>query len=96
MKLIDNLLSDLIGLMLVLGPNRSNLEFGLNQSRNCLIAVGALAPAFGGAGSRMGIPAALYIGELLGAVLMFIGFWRATTPMGVQQLEATPQPVTGD
>jgi len=63
---------------------------------NILIAVGALAPAFGGAGSRMGIPAALYIGELLGAVLMFIGFWRATTPMGVQQPETTTQPVTGD
>ena len=48
---------------------------------NILIAVGAIAPAFGGAFSRMGIPAALYIGELIGAVLMFIGFRRATTPM---------------
>jgi hypothetical protein len=48
---------------------------------NILIAAGALAPAFGGAGSRFGIPAALYIGELIGAILMFIGFWRATTPM---------------
>jgi hypothetical protein len=63
---------------------------------NILIAVGALAPAFGGAGSRMGIPAALYIGELLGAILMFIGFWRATTTMGVQQTEGKVQPVTGD
>jgi hypothetical protein len=63
---------------------------------NILIAVGALAPAFGGAGSRMGIPAALYIGELLGAVLMFIGFWRATTPMGVQLSESEAQPVAGD
>ena len=43
----------------------------------------------------MGIPAALYIGELLGAVLMFIGFWRATTPMGSQQLEGVAQPATG-
>jgi len=63
---------------------------------NILIAVGALAPAFGGAGSRMGIPAALYIGELLGAVLMFVGFWRATTPMGVQQPESAVQPAAGD
>lgn len=52
---------------------------------NILIAAGALAPAFGGAGSRFGIPAALYIGELLGAILMFIGFWRATTPMEVKE-----------
>lgn len=63
---------------------------------NILIAVGALAPAFGGAGSRMGIPAALYIGELFGAVLMFIGFWRATTPMGVSQPEVATHPVAGD
>ena len=48
---------------------------------NILIAVGALLPAFGGTFSRMGLPNALYLGELLGAILMFIGFVRATTPM---------------
>jgi hypothetical protein len=48
---------------------------------NILIAVGALAPAFGGAFSRFGISGALYIGELIGAILIFLGFWRATTPM---------------
>jgi hypothetical protein len=48
---------------------------------NVLIAVGAMLPAFGGTFSRLGVPSALYIGELLGAVLMFIGFIRATTPM---------------
>jgi len=48
---------------------------------NILIAVGALAPAFGGTFSRFGVPSALYIGELLGAVLLFAGFIRATTPM---------------
>jgi hypothetical protein len=63
---------------------------------NLLIAVGALAPAFGGAGSRMGIPAALYIGELLGAVLMFIGFWRATTPMMENQSETITQAASAD
>ena len=49
---------------------------------NVLIAVGAMLPAFGGTFSRFGVPGALYIGELLGAVLMFAGFIRATTPMG--------------
>jgi hypothetical protein len=49
---------------------------------NILIAVGAILPAFGGSFSRFGVPNALYLGELLGAVLMFIGFVRATTPMG--------------
>jgi hypothetical protein len=48
---------------------------------NILIAVGAMLPAFGGTFSRMGLPNALYLGELLGAALMFIGFVRATTPM---------------
>lgn len=57
---------------------------------NILIAVGALAPAFGGAFSRFGIPGALYIGELLGATLIFLGFWRATTPMK----EKSPESVT--
>ncbi len=48
---------------------------------NIFIAIGAILPAFGGAFSRFGIPGALYWSELLGAILMFIGFLRATTPM---------------
>jgi hypothetical protein len=48
---------------------------------NILIAVGAMLPAFGGTFSRVGVPGALYLGELLGAVLMFAGFIRATTPI---------------
>lgn len=49
---------------------------------NILIAVGAILPAFGGTFSRIGLAGALYVAELLGAVLMFIGFIRTTTPMG--------------
>jgi len=48
---------------------------------NLLIAVGALLPAFGGAFSRFGIGGALYLSEFLGALLLFAGFLRATTPM---------------
>jgi hypothetical protein len=33
----------------------------------------------------MGIPGALYISELLGAILLFVGFLRATTPMQNQE-----------
>ncbi len=51
---------------------------------NILIAVGALLPAFGGAFSRFGISGALYILELLGAILMFTGFIRAITPMDAE------------
>jgi len=48
---------------------------------NVLIAAGAMMPAIGGGFSRFGISGILYVLELLGAVLMFIGFLRATTPM---------------
>lgn len=58
---------------------------------NILIAVGALAPAFGGAFSRMGVPAALYFGELFGAGLMFLGFLRATTPIADKAQQSAAQ-----
>ena len=48
---------------------------------NVLIAVGAILPAFGGTFSRAGFSGALYISELLGAIFIFIGFLRATTPI---------------
>jgi len=54
---------------------------------NILIAVGAMLPAFGGTFSRFGLPNALYLGELLGTILMFAGFVRATTPMKNEQPE---------
>jgi sorbitol-specific phosphotransferase system component IIBC len=41
---------------------------------NVLIAAGAMLPAFGGTFSRFGIPSALYVSELTGAVVIFIGF----------------------
>ncbi len=49
---------------------------------NILIAVGAMLPAFGGFFSRLQIPGALYLGEFLGVILLFLGFMRAVTPMG--------------
>jgi hypothetical protein len=67
---------------------------------NVLIAVGAILPAFGGTFSRFGIAGALYINELLGALILFIGFLRATTPMqprvqtqnaGVRQADSAAQ-----
>ena len=54
---------------------------------NILIASGALLPAFGGALSRRGVPNALYISELLGAILLLIGFLRAITPIKDDQGE---------
>ena len=57
---------------------------------NILIAVGALLPAFGGLFSRLQIPGALYIGELLGVILIFLGYLRATTPMGESATAVAP------
>ena len=47
---------------------------------NILIAAGAMMPAFGGSAQRFGIPVALYVGEFLGAVLMFIGYLYTSRP----------------
>jgi hypothetical protein len=45
---------------------------------NWLIALGGLMPALGGALIRLGDPSFKYVGEVLGAVLIFAGFWIAT------------------
>ncbi len=41
---------------------------------NILIALGGLSPALGGTFSRLGMPTFLYLSELLGGILIFIGF----------------------
>ncbi len=46
---------------------------------NVLIAVGALLPASAGTLIKLGLADWLYLSELLGAVLMFIGFLQATS-----------------
>ncbi len=53
---------------------------------NVLIAAGAMAPAIGGTLNRFGLPG-LYVGELVGAVVMYLGFLRTLRPA------AAPQPV---
>lgn len=55
---------------------------------NMFIAAGAMAPAFGGAMQRSGVPVALYVGEFIGAVLMFVGFLYTVRPEPV----ASPVP----
>ena len=46
---------------------------------NILIAAGALSPALGGTFLRTGLVDVLYLSELIGAILMFIGFILATS-----------------
>jgi hypothetical protein len=56
---------------------------------NVLIAVGALAPAMGGSFVRLGLPDLLYLSELVGVVLMYIGFVQATTAPARESIPAT-------
>lgn len=44
---------------------------------NIFIALGAFSPALGGTLSKAGFPTALYISELVGIVLIFIGYTQA-------------------
>ncbi|HEX6289896.1 MAG TPA: hypothetical protein VFZ66_11925 [Herpetosiphonaceae bacterium] len=55
---------------------------------NILIAVGAMSPALGGTLSKAGFPTALYISELVGIMLIFIGYTQA-----VQTDAPAPAPV---
>jgi hypothetical protein len=51
---------------------------------NVLIAAGALMPATAGTFVKLGLADWLYLSELLGATIMFIGFLQATSPQPVQ------------
>jgi len=57
---------------------------------NILIAAGALAPAIGGSFVRAGLPDFLYLTELVGAILMYIGFVQATVPAPAQAASPVP------
>ena len=57
---------------------------------NILIAAGAMAPALGGTFSRLGMPSLLYVAELVGILLMLVGFLRATSPLAHAVKEKTP------
>ena len=52
---------------------------------NILIAAGALSPALGGTFLKAGIADMLYASELVGAILMYIGFMLATSPSAMPE-----------
>lgn len=57
---------------------------------NILIAAGAMFPAAAGTLIKFGLSDYLYVSELLGAILMFVGFLAATAPQTIKQT----QPIT--
>ena len=56
---------------------------------NVLIAIGALAPAMAGSFVKLGLVDGLYLSELIGVVLMYIGFIQATTAPVRQEAPVT-------
>jgi hypothetical protein len=56
---------------------------------NILIAVGGIAPAMAGSFVKMGLVDGLYLSELIGVILMYIGFVQSTT---VPAKETVPVP----
>ncbi len=59
------------------------------------IAVGGIAPAMAGSFVGLGLPDLLYLSELVGAILMYIGFLEATTsPAKSMVTSAADQPLS--
>lgn len=57
---------------------------------NILIAVGAMFPVMGGSLLKVGAADLLYISELIGAILMYLGFLKATSNRPVVKSDDTP------
>ncbi len=58
---------------------RRNRAYGNRVVANVLIAAGAIVIAGAGASARFGVPCLLYPAEMVGIILMFVGFTRAGT-----------------
>ena len=58
---------------------------------NILIALGAMAPAMAGSFVTLGLPDLLYFSELVGVVVMYIGFLKSTAqPAASTEVETAP------
>jgi hypothetical protein len=56
---------------------------------NVLIAVGALLPGIGGTATRFGHVEVLYVTELIGLILIWLGYrWNVLTPVAVEKPRA--------
>jgi hypothetical protein len=59
---------------------------------NCFIAVGALLPGIGGAATRFGHTEVLYVTELIGLVLIWIGYRYNVGPSSEAAISSSPSP----
>ena len=85
-RIVSPFINSLAFLFLVGGAIYSAIRFiGNPASRNVaygniLIAIGATLPGVGGIGSRMGHTELLYIGELIGVILIWLGYRTCQKP----------------
>lgn len=85
-RIVSPFINTLAFLFLVGGAIYSAFRFiGNSKSRNVaygniLIAIGATLPGVGGMGSRMGHTELLYIGELIGVILIWAGYRLCQKP----------------
>jgi hypothetical protein len=61
---------------------------------NILIAAGAMLPALGGSFLRAGLPDWLYVSEFFGALIMYVGFIKATSKKALPQHIEAPRTST--
>jgi hypothetical protein len=85
-------------LFLVGGAVRSALRFARDPSGadqmwgNVLIAVGGILPGIGGSFTRFGHTEVLYVTELLGIILIYLGFRRATRGVDARRTSGSGDP----
>lgn len=94
-RLFSPLVNTYAAIFLIGGAVYSALRFRrLPQLRhrfigNVLIAIGALLPGIGGTATRMGHVEVLYVTELLGLCLIWLGYgWNVREPSCVQAVDA--------
>ncbi len=94
-RLFSPLVNTYAAVFLIGGAVYSALRFRrLPQLRhryigNVLIAIGALLPGIGGTATRMGYVEVLYVTELLGLCLIWLGYrWNVREPVPVQAVDA--------
>jgi hypothetical protein len=63
---------------------------------NVLIALGGLSPAIGGGFARFGEPALLYLSELVGGILIFVGFLVSTAHRPIDTATTAARAETSD
>lgn len=66
--------------------------FGRRALGTLLIAIGGLTVALGGTAERFGIPGLLYVTEMIGVAIIFVGYLQTVAPSHRPAAQASPAP----